>query len=307
MRLIFLGSGEFAVPALNALALKHEIAAVYSQPPRRAGRGRSMRPTPVAAGADDLGLPVHCPELISDRSVLRQMEELKPDCGVLVAHGALLPVEVLSVPERGFFNIHPSLLPRWRGAAPVQRAIMAGDQVTGVCVIRMNEEFDCGPVLMRESTPILADDTCTSLSARLSELGADLICEALDNLDGLADQPQDKVGVTRAPKIERWEEEIDWGRAAPEVCWKIRGLARKPGAWTMWGRERLKVLAAEVAGKSGRPGEVLDASLTIACGAGSVRLLEVQRQGRRPAPAAEFLRGCPIGPGDKLGGPLPNG
>ncbi len=303
MRLIFFGSGEFAVPALEALATKHEIAAVYSQPPRPAGRGKRLQQTPLAESAGRLGLDVRCPQDVNDPGLASEIAGFDARVGILVAYGALLPGAVLSAAERGFLNIHPSLLPRWRGAAPVQRAIMAGDQVTGVCVIQMDERFDNGPVLLRREVPIGGNECFTELSPRLAGIGAEMIVEVLSDPDSLQPVPQPAVGATPAPKITKQETQIDWTLPAIEVCWKIRGLARSPGAWTWFDGVRLKILAGRVVDAEGRPGEVIDGKLTVVCGSGAVQLLELQRPGKRIASAVEFLRGWPIGSGEVFGVP----
>ncbi len=303
MRLIFMGSGAFAIPALEALAAAgHEIARVCSQPPRRAGRGNRTMPTPLAGRAKELGLDVHCPESVDDPEFALEMSRLGADVGVLVDHGALLPRPVLSAPQHGFFNIHPSLLPRWRGAAPIQRAIMAGDAVTGVCVIQMNERFDQGPVLLRREVPVADGDTHSSLAPRLAAIGGEMMVEVLSELGRLEPVPQGSEDRTHAPKVTKSETRIDWRRPAQEICRQIRGLANTPGAWTNHGELRLKVFAAKVVDGEGAPGEVLDSHLTVACGEGAVRLLELQRPGGRPLGARDFLRGYRILSGDTLGG-----
>ena len=304
MRLIFIGTGEFAVPALEALvAAGHEIACVCSQPPRPAGRGNRMQQTPVSGKAQELGLELRFPVSVNDPKFTREISGLGAEVGILVDHGALLPSAVLSATMRGFLNIHPSLLPRWRGAAPIQRAIMAGDTVTGVCVIQMDEKFDCGPILMRREVPVLGNDTHSSLTPKLAAAGGELIVKVLADLDRLKPVPQCSEGGTHAKKIMKSETRIDWNRSADDVCRQIRGLATVPGAWTNHGATRLKVFSADVVEqKGGRPGEVLDGHLTVACGTGAVRLLEVQRPGKRPSCAEEFLRGYQLQPGETFGG-----
>ena len=303
MRLIFIGSGAFAIPALEALASsRHEIVRVCSQPPRRAGRGNRTTPTPLARRAGELGLDVHCPESVDDPEFALEMSRFGADVGVLVDHGALLPRSVLSAPLHGFLNIHPSLLPRWRGAAPIQRAIMAGDAVTGVCVIQMNERFDQGPVLLRREVPVVDNDTHSTLAPRLAAIGGEMLVEVLSQLGRLEPVPQGSEDRTRAPKVTKSETRIDWRRPAQEICRQIRGLADTPGAWTSHGKMRLKVFAAKMVDGEGPPGAVLDSHLTVACGEGAIRLLELQRPGGRPLSAGEFLRGCRILPGDALGG-----
>ena len=237
MRLIFMGSGAFAIPALEALAAAgHEIVRVCSQPPRRAGRGKRTMPTPLAERAEELGLDVHCPQSVDDPGFALEMSRLGADVGVLVDHGALLPRSVLSAPLHGFLNIHPSLLPRWRGAAPVQRAIMAGDAVTGVCVIQMNERFDQGPILLRREIPVSDNDTYSSLATRLAAVGGEMMVEVLSELGRLEPVHQGTEGRTRAPKVTKSEARIAWRRSAREVCLQVRGLADTPGAWTITDR-----------------------------------------------------------------------
>ena len=305
MRLIFMGSDSFAVPSLEALVTAgHEVAAVCSQPPRRAGRGRKPRPTPLAARAQELGLDVQFPENVSNPDFVNDVTGLGAECGILVAYGQLLPGAVLSSPTRGFLNIHPSLLPRWRGAAPIQRAILAGDQVTGVCVMKMNARFDDGPVLMRREVQIPDDATATSLAGDLAAIGADMLVEALARFDRLRPIPQGSAGRIPAPKIDKSETGIDWTRPAIEISRQIRALAMAPGAWTGHGGARLRILAAEIAAGSGKPGEVLDPCLTVACGQGAIRLVKIQRPGKSVAAADEFLRGYPITTGETLGGPV---
>ena len=264
-------------------------------------------PTPLARRAAELGLDVHCPESVDDPEFALEMSRLGADVGVLVDHGALLPRSVLSVPLQGFLNIHPSLLPRWRGAAPIQRAIMAGDTVTGVCVIQMNERFDQGPVLLRREVPVADHDTHSSLATRLAAIGGEMMVEVLSELGRLEPVPQGSEDRTRAPKVTRSETRIDWQRPAQDICRQIRALADTPGAWTNHGKLRLKVFSARVVGGDGPPGVVLDSQLTVACGEGAVRLLELLRPGGRPLGAAEFLRGYRITPGDRLGGWEANG
>ena len=304
MRLIFMGSGDFAVPALEALvAAGHEIVATYSQPPRQAGRGKRLQPTPLAKRAHELGLDVRCPGIMDGPEFANELTGIGAEFGILVAFGTLLPDTVLSAPVGGFLNIHPSLLPRWRGAAPIQRTIMAGDSATGVCVMQMNERFDDGPVLLRREVPVPGDATYSTLAPVLAVTGAELVVEALANIDRLEPVPQGTAGRTSAPRIDKSETRIDWNRPAAEICRQVRALSRVPGAWTEHGRMRLKVLAAEVVEGSGKPGEVLDSELTVACGENAVRLVEIQRPGKRSAAVAEFLRGCQIEVGATLGCP----
>lgn len=299
MRVIFMGSPAFSVPVLDALiAAGHEIVAVYCQPPRPAGRGKKDRPTPVQARAEALGLMVRHPESLKGADEQAAFAALRADVAVVVAYGLILPQAILDAPAQGCLNIHASLLPRWRGAAPIHRAIMAQDAQTGVCIMRMEAGLDTGPVLLSEATPIAAADTTGSLHDRLSLMGAALIVAALEDLPTLVPVPQPEEGVTYAAKIDKSEARIDWGWMAAEVDAHIRGLSPFPGAWTEHEGERLKLLLSEPselgARNCGLPGQVLYDDLTVACGRGSVRLLRLQRAGRGAQDASEFLRGTPV-------------
>ncbi|QIE57089.1 methionyl-tRNA formyltransferase [Pikeienuella piscinae] len=301
MRIAFMGTPDFAVPALEALAARHEIAAVYTQPPRPAGRGGRPRPTPVAQRAAALGIAVRTPANFREAAERAAFAALGLDAAVVVAYGLLLPEAVLDAPRHGCFNLHASLLPRWRGAAPIQRAIIAGDSETGVCVMRMEKGLDTGPVALTARTPIRADDTAGALHDRLSALGAPLMVEALELLGAgrLQLTPQPAEGVY-APKIDKREAGIDWRRPATEVDRLIRGLSPFPGAWFILGGERVKVLMSELAPGAGAPGAVLDDRLAIACGSGAVRLTRLQRAGAGPLDARDFLRGRPVPAGVEL-------
>ncbi len=296
-----MGTPGFSVPVLEALAAGHEIAAVYCQPPRPAGRGKKDRPSPVQARAEALGLPVRHPVSLRGAEEQAAFAALGADVAVVVAYGLILPQPVLDAPRLGCLNIHASLLPRWRGAAPIHRAVMAGDTETGVCIMAMEAGLDTGPVLLRESTPIGTVETTGDLHDRLSEMGARLIVEALGRLDALTSVPQPEAGVTYAQKIDKAEARVDWTRPAEEVDRLIRGLSPFPGAWTLAGGERLKLLRSERAQGAGTPGEVLDDTLTVACGTGAVRLIRLQRAGKGAQDAAEFLRGLALPPGTRLG------
>jgi methionyl-tRNA formyltransferase len=302
MRLIFMGTPEFSVPVLHALqAAGHGIAGVWCQPARPAGRGQAPRPSPVELAARALGLPVHTPANFRDPADRALPAAAGADLAVVVAYGLILPQPVLDAPARGCLNIHASLLPRWRGAAPIQRAIMAGDAETGICIMAMEAGLDTGPVLLREAVPILPDDTAGSLHDRLSGLGARLIVQALGRLDALVPVPQPADGVTYAAKIAKDEARVDWTRPAPEVDRRIRGLSPFPGAWCEFGGERVKLLLSGLTDGDGPPGTVLDDRLAVACGTGAVRLLRLQRAGRAPMDAADVLRGFPVAPGQRLG------
>lgn len=302
MRLIFMGTPDFAVPALDALlAAGHEIVVVYSQPPRRGGRGQRPRPSPVAWRAEALGLPVRTPATLRDAETQAAFAALGADAAVVVAYGLILPQAVLDAPAKGCLNIHTSLLPRWRGAAPIQRALMAGDLETGVSIMRMEAGLDTGPVLLRAAEAIAPEDTAGSLQERLAMLGAGLIVEALGRLDELTPAAQPAAGVTYAAKIDKAEARVDWERPATEVDRLIRGLSPFPGAWTLAEGDRVKLLLSEVAAGEGVPGTVLDDAPRVACGEGAVRLLQLQRAGGAALGAAEFLRGRPLPEGTRLG------
>lgn len=301
MRLAFLGTPEFAVRTLAELvAAGHQIAAVYSQPARPRGRGQAVRPSPVQAFAETVGLTVRTPASMRDPAEIEAFAGLDLDAAVVVAFGQILPAAVLDTPRLGSFNLHGSLLPRWRGAAPIQRAIMAGDPITGVQVMRMTEGLDEGPVLMSEQTPIGPADTAASVGDRLSGIGADLMVRALAAIErgGATETPQPSDGVTYAKKIKPEEARIDWTRPAAEVDRHIRGLSPFPGAWftapSERGPARVKALLSTVEAASGAPGELLDGRLLIGCGDGAVRVLRAQREGKAVQDLDSFVRGFPI-------------
>ncbi|GAA6162134.1 methionyl-tRNA formyltransferase [Ruegeria sp. HU-ET01832] len=301
MRIIFMGTPDFSVPVLDALVeAGHEIAAVYCQPPRPAGRGKKDRPTPVHARAEALGFDVRHPVSLKSIEEQEAFAALKADVAVVVAYGLLLPQPVLDAPKQGCLNIHASLLPRWRGAAPLQRAIMAGDAQTGVCIMQMEAGLDTGPVLLRRATDIGTQETTAHLHDRLSEMGAAMIVETLDTLSDLTPEPQPEDGVTYAAKIDKSEARVDWTRPAVEVDRQIRGLSPFPGAWTEIGGERIKLLASRLAVGQGQPGELLDDTLRVACGDGAIDLLRLQRAGKAAQDAATFLRGWPVAAGTNL-------
>jgi len=302
LRVAFMGSPAFAVPALEAVAAAgHDIAAVYAQPPRPAGRGKKDRPTPVQVRAEALGLPVLTPVSLRDAAAQAEFAALDLDVALVAAYGLILPRAILDAPRRGCLNIHPSLLPRWRGAAPVQRALMAGDAETGVCIMRMEKGLDTGPVLLRETTDIGPRETAPDLQDRLAARGASMLCDALALLaQGKAvETPQAEEGVVYAAKIDKAEARIDWTRPAPALDAHIRGLTPSPGAWFEGGGERIKVLLAEPEDCSGPAGTVL-AEGVVACGTGSLRLTRLQRAGKPAMDAADFLRGFPLKPGSHL-------
>jgi methionyl-tRNA formyltransferase len=302
LRLAFMGTPDFAVPTLAELiAQGHDIAAVYSQPPRPKGRGMALEPGPVHKFAESAKLPVRTPLSLKDEEEQAAFAALELDAAIVVAYGLLLPKPILEAPMLGCFNLHGSLLPRWRGAAPIQRAVMAGDAETGVMVMRMDEGLDTGPVLMAERVRV-GRKTSGELSAELSRLGADLMVRALGALErgGIAPQPQPEEGVTYAKKISKEEARIDWRRSAHEIDCHIRGLSPFPGAFTQANDERLKILYAEPANGSGKPGTLLDDELTVACGDGALRLIKVQRAGKSVMSAEELLKGFALARGTQL-------
>jgi methionyl-tRNA formyltransferase len=301
MRIIFMGTPDFSVPVLEALVeAGHEIAAVYCQPPRPAGRGKKDRPSPVQARAEALGLEVRHPVSLKPDEVREAFAALNADVAVVVAYGLILPQVVLDAPTRGCLNIHASDLPRWRGAAPIHRAVMAGDATTGVCIMQMEAGLDTGPVLCRATTPIGAEETTGELHDRLSTMGAALIVKTLERLDDLTPTPQPEDGVTYAAKIDKAEARVDWTRPAAEIDRHIRGLSPFPGAWCEINGQRVKLLGSRLATGQGKPGLVLDDALTIACGDGAVQLTKVQRAGKGEQDRATFLRGWRVPKGTQL-------
>jgi methionyl-tRNA formyltransferase len=303
MRLAFMGTPDFAVPSLAELvSAGHEIVAVYSQPPKPRGRGMELKPSPVHAFAEGLGLEVRTPKSMKAPEEIEAFRALDLDAAVVVAYGQILLAEVLDAPRYGCFNVHASLLPRWRGAAPIQRAIMAGDRVTGVQVMRMSVGLDEGPVLLGEETPITAEDTAATLSERLSRLGAGLLPRALGAIErGNAVETEQSGEPTYARKITSTEARIDWARPAAEVDRHIRGLSPFPGAWFEINGVRTKALMSRLSMGAGTPGEALDDTLKIACGDGAVRLATVQREGKGRQSNEEFVRGFPVPQGTVVG------
>jgi methionyl-tRNA formyltransferase len=302
LRLAFLGTPDFAVPTLTELVGQgHEIAAVYSQPARPKGRGLGLEPSPVARIAESFGIPIRTPMTLKDTQAQAEFAALNLDAAIVVAYGLLLPKAILDAPRLGCFNLHGSLLPRWRGAAPIQRAIMAGDSETGVMVMRMEEGLDTGPVLMAERTSI-GRKTYGDLHDELSRLGADLMARALSalSLGQTTEQKQPDDGVTYAKKILKEEARIDWTKSAHEIDCLIRGLSPFPGAWCEIKGERLKILYAEPVGGNGTPGEILDDALTVACGNGALKLIRLQRAGKSVMTATELLRGFALPKGTIL-------
>ncbi|MEM9584497.1 MAG: methionyl-tRNA formyltransferase [Pseudomonadota bacterium] len=291
MRLVFMGTPDFSVAALDALVeAGHEICAVYAQPPRPAGRGKKLRSTPVQARAEALGLPVRCPVSLKSVETQAEFEALNADLAVVVAYGLLLPQAVLDAPQHGCLNIHASLLPRWRGAAPIHRAIMAGDAETGICIMRMEAGLDTGPVLTRSVIQIGDTDTTGVLHDRLAAQGAAQIVKTLAQLHLLTPEPQLKEGVTYASKIDKAEARVDWSKPAVEIDRLIRGLSPFPGAWTEAAGARIKLLGCTLSSGEAAPGTVLG-GFRVACGSGAVEITHAQRQGKKPMDQSRFLAG----------------
>jgi methionyl-tRNA formyltransferase len=304
LRLVFMGTPEFAVPVLaRLLEAGHEVAAVYTRAPQPKGRGQRLRPSPVQACAAERQLEVRTPPTLKGAGEHQAFAALEADAAVVVAYGLILPPAILGATRLGCLNLHASLLPRWRGAAPIQRAIMAGDSESGVTVMLMDEGLDTGPVLAAERLALTPETTGGSLHDALAELGAPLLVETLEGFAAgrIAPRPQDPAGATYADKLSRDEGRLDWRRPAAELERLVRGLSPSPGAWFDHQGARVKVLAAEpVEDVRGVPGEVLDRHLTVACGEGGLRLGLVQRGGRRAMGVPEFLRGFPLAPGARL-------
>ena len=300
MRLAFIGSPGFAVPALRALhAAGHDIAAVYAQPPRPAGRGQALRRCPVHVAADALNLPVRTPaRLRTDAAEHAAFADLDLDAAIVAAYGLILPQPMLDAPRRGCLNIHASLLPRWRGAGPIQAAILAGDDESGITIMQMEAGLDTGPMLLQQAVAIGPETTAATLHDELAALGAYLLLRALDADPTPIPQPE---GATYAPKLTRDSGRLDWTRDGAALDRTVRGLVPWPGAWTTLGDETLKVLAARPEAGQGAPGTVLDPGLLVACGHGALRLLRVQRPGRGPMDADAMLRGRPVPVGTRLG------
>lgn len=301
MKLVFMGSPDFSVPVLDALVeAGHEIVAVYCQPPRPAGRGKKERLTAVHARAQKLGLEVRHPVSLKTEEAQKEFAAFAPEVAVVVAYGLILPQEILSTPTYGCLNIHASLLPRWRGAAPIHRAIMAGDAETGVCIMQMDAGLDTGAVLLRQSTAIGAEETTAQLHDRLSALGAEAIINTLETLSGLTAEPQPEAGITYAEKISKDEARVNWSHSAEKIDRQIRGLSPFPGAWCELNGVRLKLLASRLAVGSGDAGEVIRTPATIACGSGAVELLRLQKAGSQAQDVEEFTRGTPLPMGSRL-------
>ena len=302
MRIIFMGTPDFAVPTLAALAgAGHEIACVYTQPPRPGGRrGKELTPSAVQREAEARGIAVRYPASLKGAEEQAEFAALKADIAVVAAYGLILPRAVLDAPRHGCLNVHGSLLPRWRGAAPVQRAILAGDAETGVGIMRMEAGLDTGPVLLEGRTSV-AGKTAGELTTELAEMGAALMVQVLAELAAYPEVPQSEQGVTYAAKIDKAEARIDWTCSAAQIERQVRAFNPTPGAFFTFEGERCKVLAAEPAAGTGSPGEVIDAPLTVACGGGALRLVRLQRAGRPAMDAADMLRGWAIPAGSLLG------
>jgi methionyl-tRNA formyltransferase len=300
MRIIFMGSPDFAVPTLDALVKAgHDVVAAYTQPPRPAGRGKAERPTPVEERAHELGIEVRSPKSLKGEAEQEAFAELEADVAVVAAYGLILPQPILDAPMLGCLNVHASLLPRWRGAAPVQRAIMAGDEATGVTIMQMEAGLDTGSTLLKRAVEI-EDKNTAQLTEELAKLGAAMMVEVLADLPGFEPIEQPEDGATYAAKISKDEARIDWSKSSSELKRHVQGLAPFPGAWFEVNGERIKVLAAEIAGGHRGPGEVLDEELTIACGNGALRPTLLQRAGKGVMSTEELLRGFAIPSGTVL-------
>ena len=295
MRIIFMGTPEFAVPSLRALVeAGHEVLATYTQPPRPGGRrGKELTLTPVHRAAQELGIEVRHPASLKDLAAQADFAALEADVAVVAAYGLMLPQAVLDMPKYGCLNIHASILPRWRGAAPIQRAILAGDHVTGVTIMRMEAGLDTGPILAMASTPV-EEKTAGELTAELAEIGAHLMVEVLANLRAYSGKAQSERESTYAAKIAKAETRIDFSRDAEFILRQVRAFAPAPGAWFEFAGERFRILSAHVIGSEGYTGTVLDNKLTIACGHGAIRPDRIQRAGKPAMSAEELLRGNPI-------------
>ena len=302
MRIIYMGTPDFAVPALVALAKAgHDVVAVYSQPPRPAGRGKALRPSPVHIQAEQMGIEVRTPLSLKDAEVQAAFAALKPDVAVVAAYGLILPLPILEAPRFGCLNIHASLLPRWRGAAPIQRAILSGDNVSGVTIMDMEAGLDTGPMRAKHVTPI-EDKTAGALTEELAQAGAELMVEVLDDLAAHPSVPQPEEGVTYASKIDKAESRIDFSRDAHQIERQVRAFNPFPGAFFEYRGERFRILAAHVEEHDGTPGELLDNSLLIGCGHGAIRPTLIQRAGKGAMSPGELLRGYDMPAGSRVDG-----
>ncbi len=299
MKIVFLGSAYFSIPTLvKLIEAGHEIACVYSQPPRRAGRGKKVNLTPVHEMALKYGITVRTPENFKLQKDKLAFFDLNADLTVVVAYGLILPLEIIEAARYGSLNIHASILPKWRGAAPIHRAIMSGDSETGVCIMKMDAGLDTGPVVAKESTPIKADDTTSCLSERLADLGAKLLIETIKKIDELIPKPQSTIEVSYAKKIDKKEAKIDWSLDFQIIEQQIRGLSRYPGAWAYYNDERIKFLNVRINSSNqnnqAEPGMVIGTPLVIACEGGALEITLLQRSGKSVQTTEDFLRGFPI-------------
>ena len=301
-KIVFMGTPDFAVHALDALhAAGHDIICVYTQPPRPAGRGQKLQPSAVHSRADALGIEVRTPlSLKKDAQAREDFGKLQADVAVVAAYGLILPQAVLDAPKFGCLNIHASLLPRWRGAAPIQRAIMAGDQQSGICIMQMEAGLDTGPVLLRGEVPITTQTTATTLHDALAAQGGALIVEAMEKLGNLPPHAQPEEGVTYAHMLTKDDGRIDWTKPAVDIERQLRALTPWPGVWCMQGQQRLKVLGVDIADGRGKAGEILDRKLVVACGEGALLLKTVQPQDRKAMDGASFMNGTHMNVGDML-------
>jgi len=303
LRLVFMGTPDFAVPALKALVeAGHDIVCVYSQPPRPSGRGHHVHPSPVHVLANSLGLDVRTPESLKGQEQQDAFRSLRADAAVVVAYGLILPKAVIDAPRLGTLNIHASLLPRWRGAAPIQRAILAGDRETGVTIMRVEPKLDAGPMLARETLPITGATTASDLHDGLALLGARMIAPVVEQLEkgAAVETPQPEDGVTYAAKLEKDEGRIEWTQTAEQIHRKIRALNPWPGVWCVLGGERIKILDARIVSASGSPGTVVGSPLVVACGQGALALTKLQRAGKAPLSAEQMVRGFEIPAGSQF-------
>ncbi|RJY08191.1 methionyl-tRNA formyltransferase [Aurantiacibacter aquimixticola] len=300
MRIIFMGTPDFAVPTLDALVeAGHDVVAAYTQPPRRAGRGKQERPSPVHVRAEALGIGVRHPVSLKSAEEQQRLAALEADIAVVAAYGLLLPQAVLDAPKHGCLNVHGSLLPRWRGAAPIHRAVQAGDKDTGIAIMQMEAGLDTGPMLLKSATPI-ARKTTGELHDELAAIGADLMVETLERLGELEPEVQDDALATYAPKIDKAEARLDFSKPAEVLEREVRAFSPFPGSWFELGGERVKLLMAELVEGDGAPGEVLDDDITIACGSGALRPVTLQRAGKPAMGREDFLRGRPVTAGTML-------
>ena len=299
MKIVFLGSADFSIPALvKLIEAGHEIACVYSQPPRRSGRGKKFNLTPVHEMALKFGIPVRTPENFKLEIDKSAFFDVNADLAVVVAYGLILPSEIIEAPKSGSLNIHASILPKWRGAAPIHRSIMSGDSETGVCIMKMDVGLDTGPVVSKEIMPIEPDDTTSSLSNRLADLGANLLIDSIRRIDDLVPEPQATTEISYAKKIDKKEAKIDWSLNFQKIELQIRALSQFPGAWAYYNDERIKFLNVRINSSKGNhkaePGTVIGEPLVIACNGGALEIASLQRPGKSVQTAEDFLRGFPI-------------